>query len=87
MTNSILDAFEDGIYIMNQNLFVEYMNSAMIADFGDGEVIEDNLSAATIYDAKGKEIASVESFVDLRNRLKMYGLYRAALIDPGKFRL
>jgi two-component system NtrC family sensor kinase len=33
---AILDAFEDGIYVMNQNHIVEYMNSAMIADFGDG---------------------------------------------------
>ena len=37
----------------------------------DGEVVEGNLSAAIIYDANGKEIASVGSFVDLRNRLKM----------------
>jgi two-component system NtrC family sensor kinase len=37
----------------------------------DGEVVEGNLSAAIIYDASGKEIASVGSFVDLRDRLKM----------------
>lgn len=37
----------------------------------DGEVVEGNLSAAIIYDAKGKEIASVGSFVDLRDRLQM----------------
>ena len=36
MTPSILEAFEDGIYVMNQDLKVEYMNSAMMADFGDG---------------------------------------------------
>jgi two-component system NtrC family sensor kinase len=36
ITNAILDAFEDGIYVMNQDLVVEYMNSAMIANFGDG---------------------------------------------------
>jgi PAS domain S-box-containing protein len=36
ITNTILDAFEDGIYVMNQDLVVEYMNSAMIANFGDG---------------------------------------------------
>ena len=36
LTTAILDAFEDGIYVMNQDLVVEYMNSAMIADFGDG---------------------------------------------------
>ena len=35
-TTAILDAFEDGIYVMNQDHIVEYMNSAMIADFGDG---------------------------------------------------
>ena len=35
-TTAILDAFEDGIYVMNQDLRVEYMNSAMMADFGDG---------------------------------------------------
>jgi two-component system NtrC family sensor kinase len=37
----------------------------------DGEVVEGNLSAAIIYDADGKEIASVGSFVDLRDRLEM----------------
>jgi len=36
MTTAILEAFEDGIYVMNQDLTVEYMNSAMIADFGEG---------------------------------------------------
>ncbi len=36
MTSAILDAFEDGIYVMNQDLDVEYMNNAMIAEFGDG---------------------------------------------------
>lgn len=36
LTTAILDAFEDGIYVMNRNLVVEYMNSAMIAGFGDG---------------------------------------------------
>jgi two-component system NtrC family sensor kinase len=37
----------------------------------DDEVVEGNLSAAIIYDAKGNEIASVGSFVDLRDRLQM----------------
>jgi two-component system NtrC family sensor kinase len=36
ITTAILEAFEDGIYVMNQDLTVEYMNSAMMADFGDG---------------------------------------------------
>jgi PAS domain S-box-containing protein len=36
LTTAILDAFEDGIYVMNQDLVVEYMNSAMIAVFGNG---------------------------------------------------
>jgi len=36
LTTAILDAFEDGIYVMNQDLVVEYMNTAMIAEFGDG---------------------------------------------------
>ena len=36
MTTAILDAFEDGIYVMNQDLIVEYMNSAMLAQFGEG---------------------------------------------------
>jgi PAS domain-containing protein len=36
MITAILEAFEDGIYVMNQDLRVGYMNSAMIADFGDG---------------------------------------------------
>lgn len=37
----------------------------------DGEVVEGTLSAALIYDSKGNEIASVGSFVDLRERLEM----------------
>ena len=37
----------------------------------DGEVVEGTLSAATIYDANGTEIATVGSFVDLRERLEM----------------
>ena len=36
LSTAILEAFEDGIYVMNQDLVVEYMNSAMIAQFGDG---------------------------------------------------
>jgi two-component system NtrC family sensor kinase len=36
MTTAILEAFEDGIYVMNRDLTVEYMNSAMIAHFGEG---------------------------------------------------
>ncbi|MEE4264132.1 MAG: PAS domain S-box protein [Desulfobacteraceae bacterium] len=36
LTTAILDAFEDGIYVMDCNLVVEYMNSAMVAEFGDG---------------------------------------------------
>ncbi|MBW2410997.1 MAG: PAS domain-containing protein, partial [Deltaproteobacteria bacterium] len=36
MTAAILEAFEDGVYVMNQDLVVEYMNSAMIKQFGDG---------------------------------------------------
>jgi len=37
----------------------------------DGEILEGNLSAAIIYDAQGKEIASVGIFVDLKERLDM----------------
>ena len=37
----------------------------------DGEVVEGTLSAAIIYDANGNEIATVGSFVDLRDRLEM----------------
>ena len=37
----------------------------------DGTVIEGTLSAAIIYDASGKEIATVGSFVDLKERLEM----------------
>ncbi|MBN1830962.1 MAG: PAS domain S-box protein [Deltaproteobacteria bacterium] len=37
----------------------------------DGEVIEGSLSAAIIYDARGREVASVGIFVDLRETLKM----------------
>ena len=36
ITAAILEAFEDGIYVMNQDMVVEYMNSAMIKQFGDG---------------------------------------------------
>jgi PAS domain S-box-containing protein len=36
MSTAILEAFEDGIYVMNPDLTVEYMNSAMIANFGEG---------------------------------------------------
>jgi two-component system NtrC family sensor kinase len=36
LSTAILDAFEDGIYVMNSDLVVEYMNSAMVAEFGDG---------------------------------------------------
>ena len=36
MTTAILDAFDDGIYVMNRDLVVEYMNSAMIEQFGEG---------------------------------------------------
>ena len=37
----------------------------------DGTVVEGNLSAAVIFDAKGNEIATVGSFVDLEERLAM----------------
>ncbi|MEJ2588854.1 MAG: PAS domain S-box protein, partial [Deltaproteobacteria bacterium] len=37
----------------------------------DGEVVEGNLSAAILYDARGKEVASVGIFVDLKERLDM----------------
>jgi PAS domain S-box-containing protein len=37
----------------------------------DGEVIEGSLSAAIIYDAQGREVASVGIFVDLRETLEM----------------
>jgi two-component system NtrC family sensor kinase len=36
MSTAILEVFDDGIYVMNQDLVVEYMNSAMMAEFGDG---------------------------------------------------
>jgi PAS domain S-box-containing protein len=37
----------------------------------DGTVVEGSLSAAIIYDSSGKEIATVGSFVDLKERLEM----------------
>jgi two-component system NtrC family sensor kinase len=37
----------------------------------DKKVVEGTLSAAIIYDSKGKEIAVVGSFIDLRERLEM----------------
>ena len=36
ISTAILDALDDGIYITNQDMVVEYMNNAMIAEFGDG---------------------------------------------------
>ena len=42
----------------------------------DGEIVEGNLSAAIIYDANGKEIASVGIFVDLKETLEMEGKLR-----------
>jgi two-component system NtrC family sensor kinase len=36
LITAILDAFEDGIYVMDRNLVVKYMNSAMVAEFGEG---------------------------------------------------
>ncbi len=36
LSTAILEAFDDGIYVMNRDLVLEYMNSAMIAEFGDG---------------------------------------------------
>jgi two-component system NtrC family sensor kinase len=36
LSTAILDAFDDGIYVMNQDLVLEYMNSAMVAEFGEG---------------------------------------------------
>ena len=36
MSTGILEAFDDGIYVMNQDLVIEYMNNAMIAEFGEG---------------------------------------------------
>jgi two-component system NtrC family sensor kinase len=37
----------------------------------DGEIVEGNLSSTIIYDAQGKETASVGIFVDLKERLDM----------------
>ncbi len=37
----------------------------------DDRIVEGNLSAAIIYDARGKEVASVGIFVDLEERLEM----------------
>jgi two-component system NtrC family sensor kinase len=37
----------------------------------DGTVVEGSLSAAIIYDSSGKEMATVGSFVDLKERLEM----------------
>ncbi len=36
----------------------------------DGEQVEGNLSASILYDEKGKEVATVAIFVDLKDRLK-----------------
>jgi two-component system NtrC family sensor kinase len=43
----------------------------MVITKQDGEVIEGNLSAAIIYDDKGKEVASVGIIVDLKERLEI----------------
>ena len=37
----------------------------------DGKIMEGDLSAAIIYDARGKEVATVGTFVDLEERLEM----------------
>jgi two-component system NtrC family sensor kinase len=47
------------------------MSHPMVYKRRDGGIVEGNLSAAIIYDASGKEIASVGSFVDLNERLEM----------------
>ncbi len=44
----------------------------------DGKIVEGNLSAAIMYDAQGKEIASVGIFVDLKDRLDMEHKLREA---------
>ncbi len=44
----------------------------------DDVVVEGTLSAAVVHDAKGKEIATVGSFVDLRKRLKVERALRRA---------
>ncbi|MCP4371926.1 MAG: PAS domain-containing protein, partial [Deltaproteobacteria bacterium] len=36
ISTAILEAFDDGIFVMDQELKVEYMNSAMVEEFGDG---------------------------------------------------
>jgi PAS domain-containing protein len=36
MSTAILEAFEDGIYVINQDFIIEYMNSTMVAEFGYG---------------------------------------------------
>lgn len=53
----------------------EYGGSGIIRSYPivylrrDGDIVEGNLSAAIIYDAQGKEMASVGILVDLRERL------------------
>jgi len=37
----------------------------------DGKIVEGDLSAAIVYDARGKEVATVGIFVDLEERLEM----------------
>ncbi|RLB28047.1 MAG: PAS domain-containing sensor histidine kinase, partial [Deltaproteobacteria bacterium] len=36
MVKAILDALEDGIYIINQDYILEFMNRAMVEEFGEG---------------------------------------------------
>jgi two-component system NtrC family sensor kinase len=53
----------------------------------DGELIEGDLSASIIYDEKGKEIASIGIFKDLRERLEMerkLGDIQQALLQSEK---
>jgi len=47
------------------------INYPMVYRRQDGEIVEGNLSASILYDPKGKEVASVGIFVDLRERLEM----------------
>ncbi|MBI9073917.1 MAG: PAS domain S-box protein [Desulfatibacillum sp.] len=43
----------------------------LLARTGEGEFIEANMSAAIIYDAKGREMATVGIMVDMRERARM----------------
>ncbi|MBW2093540.1 MAG: PAS domain S-box protein [Deltaproteobacteria bacterium] len=76
---NIRDIYPDGVAreIMKMIRGKEYGGPGKLRSYPmsyerrDGNIVEGNLSAALLYDANGKEIATVGIFVDLKERLQM----------------